>query len=67
MTKYRNDPSEEYETEVTNEELFWDNISNQTKESVAYVQELMIRIRAAENQLLMIQDKINLIIRKLNE
>lgn len=72
-----NDPTEDYETELSIEDTFWNNQDYQTDESKEYVKELENKIREAKNDLKFIYDlakqtnltyienKVNLIINKL--
>lgn len=77
MTKYKNDPTEDFETELSIEDNFWNNQDYQTDSSKEYVKELENKIREAKNDLKFIYDlakqtnltyienKINSIINKL--
>lgn len=77
MTKYKNDPTEDYETELSIEDNFWYNQDHQTDSSKEYVKELENKIREAKIDLKLIYDlakqtnltyienKINSIINKL--
>ena len=77
MDKYKNDPTEDYETELSIEDNFWHNQDHQTESSKEYVKELENKIREAKNDLKLIYDlakqtnltffelKINNIINKL--
>jgi len=72
-----NDPTEDYETELSIEDNFWHNQDHQTESSKEYVKELEDKIREAKNDLKLIYDlakqtnliffelKINNIINKL--
>ena len=72
-----NDPTENYETELSIEDNFWHNQDHQTESSKEYVKELENKIREAKNDLKLIYDlakqtnltffelKINNIINKL--
>jgi polyhydroxyalkanoate synthesis regulator phasin len=71
------DPTEDYETELSVEDTFWNNQDYQTDESKEYVKELENKIREAKNDLKFIYDlakqtnltyienKVNSIINKL--
>ena len=71
------DPTEDYETELSVEDTFWNNQDYQTAESKEYVKELENKIREAKNDLKFIYDlakqtnltyienKVNSIINKL--
>jgi hypothetical protein len=77
MTKYKNDPTEDFETELSIEDNFWYNQDHQTESSKEYVKELENKIRDAKIDLKLIYDlakqtnltffelKINSIINKL--
>jgi hypothetical protein len=77
MTKYKNDPTEDFETELSVEDTFWNNQDYQTDESKEYVKELENKIREAKNDLKFIynlakqtnltyiENKVNSIINKL--
>lgn len=77
MDKYKNDPTEDYETELSIEDNFWHNQDHQTESSKEYVKELEDKIREAKNDLKLISDfawqtnlcyienKVNSIINKL--
>jgi hypothetical protein len=77
MDKYKNDPTEDYETELSIEDNFWHNQDHQTESSKEYVKELEDKIREAKIDLKLIYDlakqtnltffelKINNIINKL--
>jgi hypothetical protein len=77
MTKYKNDPTEEFETELSIEDNFWHNQDYQTDSSKEYVKELENKIKEAKIDLKLIYDlakqtnltffelKINSIINKL--
>jgi len=72
-----NDPTEDYETELSIEDNFWHNQDHQTESSKEYVKELEDKIREAKIDLKLIYDlakqtnltffelKINNIINKL--
>jgi hypothetical protein len=77
MDKYKNDPTEEFETEISVEDNFWYNQDSQTYSSIEYVKELEAKIREAkkdlefiyelakQTELTYIQNKVNNIILKL--
>jgi hypothetical protein len=77
MTKYKNDPTEDYETELSVEDNFWLSQDDQSDEAKEYVKELEDKIREAKINLKFIYDlakqtnltffelKINSIINKL--
>jgi len=77
MDKYKNDPTEDYETELSIEDNFWYNQDHQTESSKEYVKELEDKIREAKNDLKLIsyfawqtnlsyiENKVNSIINKL--
>lgn len=79
MDKYKNDPTEDYKTELSIEDNFWNNQDYQTDESKEYVKELENKIREAKNDLKFIYDlakqtnltyienKVNSIINKLKK
>ena len=72
-----NDPTEDYEIELSIEDNFWHNQDHQTESSKEYVKELENKIREAKNDLKFIYDlakqtnltyienKVNNIINKL--
>jgi hypothetical protein len=72
-----NDPTEEFETELSIEDKFWHNQDYQTDSSKEYVKELETKIREAkknlefiyelakQTELTYIQNKVNNIILKL--
>ena len=47
MTKYKNDPTEEYDYEPSSEDNFWLSQDEQTDESKIYVKELEAKIKEA--------------------
>ena len=77
MTKYKNDPTEDYDYEPSASDNFWLSQDNQSDEATEYVKELENKIRVAIIDLKFIYDlakqteqtyyenKINSIINKL--
>jgi len=51
-----NDPTEDYETELSIEDNFWHNQDHQTESSKEYVKELENKIREAKIELKLIYD-----------
>jgi len=77
MTKYKNDPTEDYDFEPTAEDNFWLSQDEQSDESKIYVKELEKKIKEAvislkllydlskQTELTYYENKINSIINKL--
>ena len=77
MTKYKNDPTEDYDYEPSASDNFWLSQDEQSDEAKEYVNELEKKIRDAKNDLKFLYDlakqteltyyenKINQIINKL--
>lgn len=77
MTKYKNDPTEEYDYEPSASDNFWLSQEDQSDEAKEYVNELEKKIRDAKIELQLLydlakqtenyyyQNKINLIINNL--
>jgi hypothetical protein len=77
MTKYKNDPTEDYDFEPNAQDNFWLSQDDQSDESKIYVKELEDKIRVAKIDLKLLYDlskqteltyyenKINSIINKL--
>jgi len=77
MTKYKNDPTEDYDFEPSVSDNFWLSQDDQSDEAKEYVNELEKKIRDAKNDLKFLYDlakqteltyyenKINQIINKL--